>query len=336
MKRILFPIKQRGSLAVTRLPFFPLLRSRFAPPRPPNSGGRGTCERSPRSPQTWVVRGAQTYALALSLFLLLVGCGHPQTAERPAAPPIPAPAPTSKAAVVPSTNIAPNPALAQWKPRTTQFWNGPETPPRVALTFDAGADSKAVPLILKTLEAHQVHATFFLTGKFCQKFPNECRAIADAGMEIGNHSYSHPHFTKLSDDKIRSQLERAEAEIVKTCGRGAKPLFRFPYGDTDEHVCSVVAAAGYQPIAWTLDSLDSVGKPKPAAFVADRIIRKIKPGYITLMHVSCVGSAEALPQIFDYLDKIGARVVPVSELLLSQPPPTPTARNTGHHLAHHG
>jgi len=38
------------------------------------------------------------------------------------------------------------------------------------------------------------------------------------------------------------------------------------------------------------------------------------------MHVSCIGSADALPRIFDHLDKIGARVVPVSELLLSYPP----------------
>ncbi|HZP80396.1 MAG TPA: polysaccharide deacetylase family protein [Chthonomonadaceae bacterium] len=224
-------------------------------------------------------------------------------------------------------NSPTNAALAFWKPTPTELREAPEMPPRVALTFDAGSDAKAVPILLKTLAEHRVRATFFLTGKFCEKFPRECRAIAEAGMELGNHSYSHPRFTKLSAEEIRRQLERAEAAIVKACGRGAKPLFRFPYGDRDRRTCALVAKAGYQPIAWTLDSLDSFGKPKSAAYVADRITRKVKPGYITLMHVSCVGSAEALPQIFAYLDKIGAQVVPVSELLLSRPLPPPTAQN---------
>ena len=63
----------------------------------------------------------------------------------------------------------------------------------------------------------------FLAGMFCDKFPEAARAIADAGMELGNHSYSHPHFTKLSDEEIKSQMERAEEAILKACGRGAKP-----------------------------------------------------------------------------------------------------------------
>jgi peptidoglycan/xylan/chitin deacetylase (PgdA/CDA1 family) len=274
----------------------------------------------------------------VGLLPLLTACGHSNNAAPPVAASVPPSAPAPKATTAPIPTTAPqNPALAAWKPSAKQFWNGPEAESHVvALTFDAGSDAKAVSLILQTLAAHQVHATFFLTGKFCEKFPKECRAIADAGMELGNHSFSHPHFTHLNDTEIHSQLTRAEAEITKTCGRGARPLFRFPYGDTNKHVCATVASAGYQPIAWTLDSLDSVGKPKSASFVADRIIRKIKPGYITLMHVSCVGSAQALPRIFTYLDKIGAHVVPVSELLLSQPPPTTAARTASHKELHHG
>jgi peptidoglycan/xylan/chitin deacetylase (PgdA/CDA1 family) len=77
---------------------------------------------------------------------------------------------------------------------------------------------------------------------------------------------------------------------------------------------------GYQPIGWTLDSRDSVGKPKSANFVAKRIIAQIKPGYITLMHVSYRHSAEALPRIFAYLDKQGLESVPVSELYFAAYP----------------
>jgi peptidoglycan/xylan/chitin deacetylase (PgdA/CDA1 family) len=113
------------------------------------------------------------------------------------------------------------------------------------------------------------------------------------------------------------EITSAEAEISKICGRSPRPLFRYPFGDSDKRVRALVASLGYQGIHWTLDSLDSVGKPKNADFVVGRILSKIKPGSITLMHVSRVESAKSLPRIFDYLDKNGIQVVPVSELLLS-------------------
>ena len=189
----------------------------------------------------------------------------------------------------------------------------------VALTFDAGSDAKAVPQILKALKDRNLHVTFFLTGRFCEHFPAECRAIADAGMEIGNHSFNHPHFTKLSEKQIIEQLDKSEEIITRVCGRGAKPLFRFPFGDCNARTQQIVAAQGYQSIRWTLDSLDSIGQKKSAGFVEARIMKKIKPGYITLMHVSEVGSAEALPAIFDQLDKMGVKIVTVSEILKSKP-----------------
>ena len=247
---------------------------------------------------------------------MLAGCGgKPPTQTASVAPTKPASIrPPAQAAPLPPPIIAA--ALAAFKPKAAQFIRAKDTA-RVALTFDAGSDDRAVQPILRELRTRNVRATFFLTGKFCEQFPKSCRAIADAGMEIGNHSYSHPHFSRLSDAEIKSQLERGEVAIVKACGRGAKPLFRFPYGDFNARACKVVAASGYQPVYWTLDSLDAYGERKSAAFVTNRINTRIKGGYVTLMHVSSVGSAEALPEIFAHLDKMKARPVPVSELLLN-------------------
>jgi peptidoglycan/xylan/chitin deacetylase (PgdA/CDA1 family) len=207
--------------------------------------------------------------------------------------------------------------LATLKPEPHIYEGYTDKTEMVALTFDAGSDDSAVDLLLKTLTERHIRATFFLTGRFCEQYPKSCRAIADAGMEIGNHSYSHPYFTRLSREAILNQLDRAEAAIVKTCGRGAKPLFRFPYGDCNRRTQAIVAAAGYQPVGWSLDSLDSVGKHKSADYVAGRIQRKIRPGYITLMHVSEVNSARSLHRILDYLEKQRLQVVPVSQLLLA-------------------
>ena len=244
---------------------------------------------------------------------MLPGCHRnaaPIAAVKPLAVPV-APVAASPAALSPLAALKPVPKLFEY----ARF-----APHQVALTFDAGSDDSAVRAILAQLQPRHVRATFFLTGRFCEQYPESCRAIADAGMEIGNHSYSHPYFTKQNAHAIQTQLDRADAAIRKACGRGTKPLFRYPYGDCDKRTRAIVSRSGYQAIGWTLDSLDSWGKPKSADYVAKRIVAKIKPGYITLMHVSYPHSAEALPRIFAYLDKQHIQAVPVSELLLALPP----------------
>jgi peptidoglycan/xylan/chitin deacetylase (PgdA/CDA1 family) len=208
-------------------------------------------------------------------------------------------------------------ALATFKPSPLLYESYPDKTEMIALTFDAGSDDDGAPLLLKTLVERHLHVTVFLTGKFCEQHPKTCRAIADAGMEIGNHSYSHPYFTRITREAILKQLARGEATITKACGRGAKPLFRFPYGDCDRRTRAIVAAAGYQAVGWSLDSLDSVGKHKSADFIVNRFLHKLKPGYITLMHVESVDTARSLPRILDYLDRQHLRVVPVSQLLLA-------------------
>jgi|SRR5579871_4070821 len=261
------------------------------------------------------IRKWSATAVGLSLLLVSSGCHRTPSPVAPL-PPVHRTANPAGATAFPAIN----PVLARWTP-TLEPFEGRRglTTQRVALTFDGCYDPQGAALILKTLAQHHVHCTFFLAGYFLNHFPQSARAIADAGMELGNHSYNHPHFSKLTDTQIRSQLDRTEALIRKTCGRSAKPLFRYPYGDSDRHVQKIVAGRGYQAIQWTLDSLDSVGKPKSAQFVAKRVTGKIKPGSIVLMHVSCAESAKALPQIFAYLDKKGIQVVPVSEILLSKP-----------------
>lgn len=136
-----------------------------------------------------------------------------------------------------------------------------------------------------------------------------------AGMEIGSHSCTHPYFTRISDDAIRLQLDRAETIFTATFGAGTKPLFRFPYGDSDPRSRKAVAAAGFQSIYWSLDTLDAFGRQKDATFVRDRTLNRIRAGDIVLMHVSSTGTAEALPEILDALTKRGIRVTPVSDFL---------------------
>jgi len=187
----------------------------------------------------------------------------------------------------------------------------------VALTFDAGSSAEPVPTILRALAQRGVHCTFFLTGQWMERYPDMARQIADAGHELGNHSWSHPAFTSLTDEQIREQLRRTEEAALRICGRSTKPLFRPPFGARDERVRSVAAEEGYLTIYWTVDSWDSVKKDITPQMITDRVMRHIRPGAIVLMHCGSEATAQALPQLLNALDAQGYRVVKVSELLRS-------------------
>ena len=186
---------------------------------------------------------------------------------------------------------------------------------RVAITFDGDWDASATYAIVESLKRHRVKGTFFITGHFCHQFPRECKALADAGMELGSHSYTHPMFSKISNSQIRRQLEETEGAMRQRFGRGSKPLFRFPSGESDDRSRGVVAKEGFQAIYWSLDSLDAYGEEKSSNFVRQRIINRIKSGDIVLMHVSAHGTANALNDILDHIQNRGLKVVPISEMM---------------------
>jgi peptidoglycan/xylan/chitin deacetylase (PgdA/CDA1 family) len=107
-------------------------------------------------------------------------------------------------------------------------WRGPRDRRAIALTFDDGP-SEATPEILEILARHNAAATFFLCGANVERLPRIARAIAEAGHEIGNHSYCHPYLFLQSPGAIEADLRRAQETIENHTG--VRPVwFRPPYG----------------------------------------------------------------------------------------------------------
>jgi peptidoglycan/xylan/chitin deacetylase (PgdA/CDA1 family) len=166
----------------------------------------------------------------------------------------------------------------------------------VAFTFDAAYDPEPLAAILEALAAAHALATFFLTGEFVSDYPDSVAMIVRAGFPIGNHSYSHPDFTTLSEAKMRSQLERTAALIEDAGGADPRPLFRFPYGARDKRTLAAVGDAGYASVYWTIDTLD--WKPeRTSAQIAAAVLDHLQPGAIILMHVGGHQTASVLPEI---------------------------------------
>jgi peptidoglycan/xylan/chitin deacetylase (PgdA/CDA1 family) len=246
----------------------------------------------------------------------------PTTAAAPAAPATPAKPTTSAPPTTRSTPASPSPGLPAAL-RGTDWTHLPTSRKVVALTFDGGASDTAVGSILATLDAKGVRATFFLTGDFARRYPAQARRIAAAGHVLGNHSNTHPDFTKLTNAAIRTQLASAEAAICAAAGRDAKPLFRFPFGARTAADIAVVNAAGYVPIRWTVDTLGWKGTSGgiSAQVVIDRVLASARAGQIVLMHVGAnpddgtTLDATALPRLIDALRARGYGFVTLAAML---------------------
>lgn len=208
------------------------------------------------------------------------------------------------------------------KPRDRPTFRGPhgeiargdKSSSSIALTFDAGADSKPVPKILETLARHGLHATFFLTGKWMEKNPDLTKRIAAEGHEIGNHSYSHRPFTTLSDAEITDEVERTEKIAMDLTGNSTKPFFRVPYGNRNEHVLSVLSDLCYRSIYWDIDCWDAVKKGITSAQIETRVIERIRNGSIVLMHCGSQATADTLESLINKLESAGYHPVKVSDL----------------------
>ena len=182
----------------------------------------------------------------------------------------------------------------------------------VALTFDAGANGDGVASILATLAAKGVPGTFFLTGKWVQVYP-ELAARIGASYPVGNHSFSHPDLTTLSDAEVTAEVKTAETAIDAATGRIAKPLFRFPFGASSRHLIDLLNGMGYGCINWTVDTRGWMGTSggQTADSVRQRVLDALRPGEIVIMHVGSnpddhsTLDADALPRLIDQLKALG-------------------------------
>lgn len=188
------------------------------------------------------------------------------------------------------------------------------------MTIDDGSDGGNYARVLQILDKHQVKATFFLTGDGAERHPQLVRDTVAKGHEIGNHSYSHPDFTKISTTEMTNQLTRTETIIRNLTGRSTIPYFRAPYGATNSTVLNTVGNAGYAyTFHWTIDTLDWTGNS--ANVIYNRVMNGLVPGAIILMHTGqgASGTAAALYRMIPAMKNLGYRFVTISQLLKRTP-----------------
>ncbi len=185
---------------------------------------------------------------------------------------------------------------------------------KIALTIDAAWDADKTPFILETLAKYNVKATFFLCGVWVKAYPDQVKAIFDAGHSIGNHSLSHPHMTKISQDAIEKEISSLDDLIEKITGKRTV-LFRAPFGEYNDDVIRAVRSTGHEPIQWDIDTID--WKPERSAnTILETVFKKLDDGSIILCHNNGYKIEEYLPTLIETAQANGFAFVTVDELLL--------------------
>jgi peptidoglycan/xylan/chitin deacetylase (PgdA/CDA1 family) len=158
-------------------------------------------------------------------------------------------------------------------------WHGDRSGRSVALTFDDGP-SERTPELLELLDRFAVKATFFVCGQNAERLPEVVAAIAGAGHEIGNHTWSHPRLDFASKTTMRNEIGRTQ-EIVRTLTGQAPRLFRAPYGVRWMGLGEIQREFGLMGVMWT-----TIGRDwkLPARMIAHRLVRGARAGDILCLH----------------------------------------------------
>jgi cellulose synthase/poly-beta-1,6-N-acetylglucosamine synthase-like glycosyltransferase/peptidoglycan/xylan/chitin deacetylase (PgdA/CDA1 family)/spore germination protein YaaH len=193
----------------------------------------------------------------------------------------------------------------------------------VAITFDDGPDPEWTPRVLEILKARGVKAVFFLIGKNAEDYPGLVARIFAEGHEIGNHTYYHANLAIMSQARMRLELNMTQRLIESITGHSTT-LFRPPYNADStptsiEELTPLKLAQDELGYTVVLEKVDPQDWARPGA---DVIVQRVKDlrdeGNLVLLHDAGGDrsqTVEALPQIIDYLQTRGDRIVSLSELL---------------------
>lgn len=179
--------------------------------------------------------------------------------------------------------------------------------PMIALTFDDGPGEYTEELI-NCLVENNAKATFFMLGQNVEAYPEIAKKLSDAGMELGNHSYSHPDLVTIGAEAAAQQVSNTDAALKAATGFEAT-VMRPPGGSFND---SVKAAIAHPLIIWSIDTRDWATKSEDQTYQV--VMDNAQDGSVVLMHDIHEWSVKAAIRMIPDLIAKGFKLVTVSEL----------------------
>jgi peptidoglycan/xylan/chitin deacetylase (PgdA/CDA1 family) len=190
------------------------------------------------------------------------------------------------------------------------------TKPMMAISFDDGTDPNGKKII-DALAKEGFTATFFYVGNWI-KDESQVRYAYQKGMEVANHTTTHPYLTNLSAGEIKNEYNQTYSKLKSIIGAEPSKLLRLPYLASNGTVTS--ALSDVPMITCSIDTEDWNGASK------DQIVSKIKNamnngsanGAIILCHETYATTAAAIEEIAPYAKAQGWQIVSISEMFAAK------------------
>lgn len=181
----------------------------------------------------------------------------------------------------------------------------------IALTFDDGP-TEYTAAVLDLLKEYKMKATFFLIGRQVEKYPGLVKRMLTEGHTIGNHTWSHSPVTGFLNARKMEEEIRAADRVLEVLAPGKVKFYRPPYGVTNPSVKKAVRETGHTVMGWSIRSLDTVISREQK--ILDRILRRLRPGKVILLHDTSQKSVNVLRQLLAELEKRSLRSVALDPL----------------------
>ena len=168
------------------------------------------------------------------------------------------------------------------------------------LTFDCGYEHENLTSkVLDVLKEKGVNATFFCTLDHIRKETDLISRMIKEGHIVGNHSTTHPSFASISRSEMAKEIEETENCLRENFGYAAK-YFRFPAGEYNESALELIQSLGYSSVFWSVayDDWDT-SKVRGKDYAIEKVMARLHPGAVILLHSVSKDNAEALSEIID-------------------------------------
>lgn len=180
---------------------------------------------------------------------------------------------------------------------------------KIAITFDDGPTRSCTDQLLDGLKERGVHATFFVTGKNAEIYPDLIKRMSEEGHLVGNHTYSHIQLKKSNREEFKQELIKTN-EIISSITGQEVMFVRPPYGTWDK---AFEGELNMFPVLWNIDPLDWCTDNVDC--ITRKVVSRAQDNAIILMHDNYDSTVTAAFRIIDELEKQGYEFVTVEEIL---------------------
>ncbi len=207
-------------------------------------------------------------------------------------------------------------ATAEYLKQYNAFYCADTSEKKLYLTFDAGFENGNTGKILDALKKHNVKAAFFLVGNYFETQPELVKRMVKEGHTVGNHTYSHPDMSAISDQaSFQNELEKNAALYREITGKEMEKLYRPPQGKFCESNLKMAQEMGYRTVFWSLAYVDWYENDQPTKEEAfQKLLPRVHPGAIVLLHSTSKTNGDILDELLSKWEEAGYTFGSLSEL----------------------